>query len=439
MLRYFLQSQEDYLLFICGLAFVFLGMTAWSFRRLDSSRLPWGWFAFFGVVHGASYWAKMLVQGLGLNVSEVVLQLAFAAVAFTALLEFSRHGMSVLRSAVPESWLPPLLLPALVGVLAGVPGVLATVRYFLGLTGCWWSAWMLWRYRQAEARDSRALAVVAVALALYAVPAALVGARASFFPASHIHEASFRMAFGFPIEAVRAALGVILSAGLLGYFIRDVQRRRTPEGAPARGKQRGAAVALLVLVALGWAAVQTAGWRRQAGREAWLKQAAARAAAGLDATRARELSGQPSDREKPEFDFLARQLRTLAPAGHNLRRLCMLVERDGRIFIALDSTPENLADFAEPGTECVETPLAIRKAFASGQPVVTPPYSDRWGRFVSALIPMRDPVTGRVMAFLGADMDAFALGRQVAGVRLAVIGGFLVAALVLVRFVTWSF
>ena len=64
----------------------------------------------------------------------------------------------------------------------------------------------------------------------------------------------------------------------------------------------------------------------------------------------------------------------------------------------------------------------MRLAFAGTASFDAEPYSDRWGTWVSAYVPMRDPKTGAVESILGVDYDASMWLGSIARSRAAALG-----------------
>jgi PAS domain S-box-containing protein len=99
---------------------------------------------------------------------------------------------------------------------------------------------------------------------------------------------------------------------------------------------------------------------------------------------------------------------TRIPAGDpDIRFAYLLGQRpDGTVFFYTDSASSDSADYSPPGQVYSEASAALLDTFSSGKETTEGPLTDRWGTWVSGLVPVTDPVTGKVIAILGTDVDA---------------------------------
>lgn len=75
------------------------------------------------------------------------------------------------------------------------------------------------------------------------------------------------------------------------------------------------------------------------------------------------------------------------------------------MFFYADSEPADSKDSSPPGQVYVEAPEALRRAF-DGVEGVTGPYTDRWGTWITAMAPIRQPESGEVLAVFCMDVNA---------------------------------
>jgi len=118
------------------------------------------------------------------------------------------------------------------------------------------------------------------------------------------------------------------------------------------------------------------------------------------------LTGDEQDLEKPEYIMTKTSLQRLAGTTNPIRFAYLMAEREGRIIILIDSEPPDSPDYSPPGQVYEEAGESFRSAFTSGRTVLSGPVTDRWGTWVSALVPIKDPDSGKVIAVLGIDYSA---------------------------------
>jgi PAS domain S-box-containing protein len=131
------------------------------------------------------------------------------------------------------------------------------------------------------------------------------------------------------------------------------------------------------------------------------------AGSAVDARRIRNLSGTDADLVSPDYLRLKEQLTRMRAARPRLRFAYVMGRRpDGVIFIFVDSESIDSPDYAPPGALFEEAPEALRQVFVTRQPVTEGPVADRWGTWISGLVPVLDPVTEECIAVFGLDVDA---------------------------------
>lgn len=113
-----------------------------------------------------------------------------------------------------------------------------------------------------------------------------------------------------------------------------------------------------------------------------------------------------SDLEKAEYQNLKGNLLSIVKADKSIRFAYIYVQKDGKLFLVVDSEPEGSVDYSPPGQEYVEAAAIYRQPFASGEALVTPPAVDRWGRWVSILVPIKNTQNNQVEAVLAFDYPA---------------------------------
>ncbi len=130
-------------------------------------------------------------------------------------------------------------------------------------------------------------------------------------------------------------------------------------------------------------------------------------ARSIQPERVAALSGTTSDETSPNYLKLKTQLSHLRHANSRCRFLYLLGgDNKGVIFFYVDSEPPSSKDESPPGQTYDEAPESFHKVFETGQAVVVGPVQDRWGTWVTALVPLARPDTGQVVAVLGMDIDA---------------------------------
>jgi hypothetical protein len=131
-------------------------------------------------------------------------------------------------------------------------------------------------------------------------------------------------------------------------------------------------------------------------------QLAMLAEAGFNEGILNELDLNESDLNKKTYQDIKYGLAQVGTAHKKIRFAYILVLKDGKVYFAADSEPADSKDYSPPGQEYTEASPIMYKAFESDEALIEHG-PDRWGTWVTALVPMTDQKTGEVVALFGVD------------------------------------
>ncbi len=181
---------------------------------------------------------------------------------------------------------------------------------------------------------------------------------------------------------------------------------------PANGGVRHAIRASAVraaLVALALIAAATVFAARRADRQLrndFLRQVRMVAQA-VGGTEAAALTGTAADVDSPVYHALKTRLHAIRTADPQCRFVYLMARRpDGTVVFLVDSEPETSPDYSPPGQVYEEASDFLLDALETGLDAVEGPEQDRWGVWVSALVPLEAPAAESRALLLGMDIDA---------------------------------
>lgn len=119
-----------------------------------------------------------------------------------------------------------------------------------------------------------------------------------------------------------------------------------------------------------------------------------------------ELSASERDLEKTEYIMASLSLSNLTKTSDSIYFAYILGVKNGRLVFMVDSEPPDSPDYSHPGQIYTEAKATDWEAFRTGQTVLTEPATDRWGTWISAMVPIIEPLSGDVIAVLGIDYSA---------------------------------
>lgn len=173
-------------------------------------------------------------------------------------------------------------------------------------------------------------------------------------------------------------------------------------------------MAIPAIVLIGGATVWA--YRRADGllRRELIEQARV-AALSINPDRVQALQGSEADLGSTDYVRLKEQLARMRQANERCRFLYLMSRRaDGMIFISVDSEPADSPDYSPPGQTYDEASRSIRLVFDRLEESTEGPFTDRWGTWVSAFVPLIQPETGQFLAVFGMDINARAWMQSVA-------------------------
>ncbi len=145
---------------------------------------------------------------------------------------------------------------------------------------------------------------------------------------------------------------------------------------------------------------------------------------------------RPEQEASETYERLVEPLRRVREAVPDLVYVYTLIERDGAVYIGLDTAPVGDADHdgVEDHSRLLErydeASESARATLRDGVTRSTPePYTDRWGEFLGAFAPIRDSA-GAMVAVVGVDVTAATYRQRIAAMRRACLWSFVPAVVV---------
>lgn len=121
----------------------------------------------------------------------------------------------------------------------------------------------------------------------------------------------------------------------------------------------------------------------------------------------KELSGSDADLGSPVYLHLKHTMEGVVAADTEVRFAYLMGMNDeAEIFFFVDSEAPGSEDYSPPGQVYSEATVSTIKAFNSGREMTAGPDTDRWGTWITAFIPVKDPDTGDLVGIFGLDVDA---------------------------------
>ncbi len=419
----FLLKHLDYIYFFYGLSFILLAGVCYLLDRNKNRLMPWSMLTLFGIFHGLDEWICMMELSTGDFPFFDYMKISVLLMSFVFLFEFGRTGLRVIYpkffGGISVIWQYGVLLIAVFGLHSlGVDDFDTSIRYVFGFFGGTISAVLLFHYYLTEIKCRYYFLVSSICLFLYAVATGLVVGKGPFFLCRHLNVENFQLYAGFPVPVLRAALVIVLTVALWEYycFMRKIQYNALMDLRFGYGKWF--ITAIIAVLCCGWLLtmiISNSVDRNQ--KEDFLITAEA-ITSGIRMENLNKLNGSIADLKTSEYKIIRDYLREFEGTSKEIRWFYLTKFRGGKIYFALDSSPENKPEFSQPGTVYSDAPPGLYGVFKDGKPLVCGPYTDKWGSFISAFIPIVDHETKKVESVLGCDINSVKWSQMISMSRL---------------------
>ncbi len=118
------------------------------------------------------------------------------------------------------------------------------------------------------------------------------------------------------------------------------------------------------------------------------------------------LDGSSEDLDKEEYIMARRNLNLLVHTTNPISFAYLLGLRHGQLVFLVDSEPDTSLDYSPPGQVYHDADPLFLKGYFRGKTIITEPFVDRWGTWISVSVPIMDPENGRVIAAFVIDYPA---------------------------------
>ncbi|MFZ4724411.1 MAG: PAS domain S-box protein, partial [Paludibacter sp.] len=126
----------------------------------------------------------------------------------------------------------------------------------------------------------------------------------------------------------------------------------------------------------------------------------------LNGNMLQQLQASPEDLKSENYKTLKTKLLALKDIQKEARFIYFYKKINEKLFFMVDSEPSESNDYSPPGQEYSEEDPEAYLPFKTGESIITKPTTDRWGTWVSVLVPIKNHQTGEIYAVLGIDYPA---------------------------------
>lgn len=420
----------DYIFFLYGLAFILLGVVSLILHKGKPSGIPWIWLSAFGFLHGINEWidmAKFLVPDHPVMawIGNILMTLSYLA-----LLGFG-------RKALPAKTAPYLLILLLLLFIAAAryysDEIPQLVRYLIGFPAAALSALLLWR--RSHALFCRNLKIAALGMGLYALASGLIVPAGAVFLSPYLNYASFSELFGFPVQLARMVLALSIAHGVWSHYLIQ-QNFESDFTTPIYPREAKKLLLFLCTACLGgFFLINMMGERKETMMVKELFTRSAILSKAISAPAIASLTGTQKDIGTPAYEDLKKWLADLTIAS---RFTYLMTIRHGNVYFLADSEKADSANCSPAGQEYKEIIKPFFAALQTNKPFVIGPETDRWGTWITTVMPMGNVLSDGRAVYLATDIDYSEWKSEIAFSRQLGLIITLLACLIIIYFFTTS-
>jgi len=164
-------------------------------------------------------------------------------------------------------------------------------------------------------------------------------------------------------------------------------------------------ISSLVISAVGWAFTRFIVDYAETNERQHLLTMAYTGAAILDPEAITMLQGSSLDVGQKSHEHIRSQLMDIKKANLNIRFIYIMALRKDKIIFLADAEPADSPDYSTPGDIYHEASLELKTSLTTGKAFTEGPLEDRWGIWISAIVPVLSK-EGLPVAAMGIDIPA---------------------------------
>ena len=130
------------------------------------------------------------------------------------------------------------------------------------------------------------------------------------------------------------------------------------------------------------------------------------AAVTLNGDTLSQLGGVAEDLGTPAYVNIKQNLLDLVRIEQDARFAYIYTVRDDKVYLMVDSETPDSKDYSPPGQEYSEAGAQFKEAYKTGKLIVTGAVTDRWGTWISILIPVIEKGSYETIGVFGMDYPA---------------------------------
>jgi|GEM_PF-408396 len=412
----------DLINLVAGLAYFSVSAMAYILGRRKQSIVSWSCFALFAFLAGTKQCFEIIMPNLPSNNLYLTANLAVLACCFTGLLAFALLSICNRRQLYLID-----IIPSAIGLAVSASAIIAGAwRLPFALIGVYGLATtfssvsvMIINIHDSNRANRQNQYFLAALIAVFYIAHGII----FFVPASRL------------LPYIISSIQVVIAFAML-YSIMQLQKGETPESQdflPRIQAIRACGILLAVIVLAGGYAAHYLSESAMNEFKTTVLRNTLTAAPAFDDLPFAKMHGKHYTVNDQNYQHALRHLKQIVQANESASYVYLMGNKDGKVFFFADWSDDDNAQISQPGDSYPEASQILKSVFTSRKPI-TGVATDRWGTWISGLVPILDPSSHRVIAILGMDYQMNVAAMRIATSRIPALAIAMLVCILIMAF-----
>jgi PAS domain S-box-containing protein len=404
----FFCENIDYFRFILGISYFFLGLLGIGVL-INFKKTLRPYFIFFAFLISSYYLTGIFIPYFGENPFFTPLRLVILLAANIFLVESGRRIVQMAGFKSVGVWLYiPLAVLLVWGFSQNMTYNEALIIYVFSFPGYLLLFFgILYFSRRYEGLTKKMFFIYSFIILLFGICNVYAAPKTDMGFTSYFNEQIFISVFHIPVELLLIVLlNLIL---LLNFHIYIYATQQFLNVGILRYKAYGLYFfygLFIFSLALGWVFTNRIAKKENSEMNKEFLTNSRLVANAISTDHVKSLKGEIGDLNNIDYKRIKQQIFMIRKANAEFRFIYLNILRNDTVMLLVDSEDSLSADYSPPGQKLTDATAVMKGVFKTGKESVDGPYSDRWGTWVSAYIPVFDKDNRRILCILGVDVDA---------------------------------
>jgi PAS domain S-box-containing protein len=404
----FFCENIDYLRFILGISYLFLGLIGIGVL-INFKKTLRPYFVLFAFLISLYYLIGIFIPFFGANLFFTPIRLTFLLASNIFLIESGRRIMRISGINWLGLWIYiPLIILLTWGISPDMVVNEAMIIYVCSIPGFFLLFFGIFRLSfKYKGFIKRLILLYSFIVLFFGVCSVFEAPKTSLVFSSFLNEQFFISTFQFPVELLLIiVLNLIL---LLNFHIYMYATQQFLNVGILKYRAYGLYffyALFLITVASGWAFTNRIAKKETTEMEREFLTNSRLVANAINIEHIKNLKGNETDIKNDDYLRIKQQIFMIRKANEEFRFIYLNAIRNDTVILLVDSEDTSSTDYSPPGQKLIEATTTMKNVFYSRLESVDGPYADRWGTWVSAYIPIVDKSNGKILCVVGIDRSA---------------------------------